>query len=180
MPGGLQKTAPAASCQASKRGSVTRLSESLRAWRCGRLIMVCSKGWCLVAAAPTRRSIHARNQVESGALLVSERVLWKTRRLSIFNQKPLARRIGGAYIASSRRPQLVVCGPRDGPEAATVALFWKLFGLLRGAEKSSRKAVDGKEDWVLYPALSQTGPATEWPERMQRTTRPKGHCPRDV
>ena len=44
-----------------------------------------------------------------------------------------------------------------GPKQTSSALFWKVFGLLRVAEKSSRKAVDGKEDWVLYPALSQTG-----------------------
>jgi hypothetical protein len=61
----------------------------------------------------------------------------------------------------------------------SVGSFSGFFGLLRIAEKSSKKAVDGKEDWVLYPALSQTGPA-----KLARTdaadTWPKGQCLQDV
>jgi hypothetical protein len=33
-----------------------------------------------------------------------------------------------------------------------VGSFLRFFGWPRAAEKSSKKAVDGKEDWVLYPA----------------------------
>ena len=83
---------------------------------------------------------------------MGEGVLWKTRNFRNLNQKPLADGKGRAYIASSRRPLGLDRGPRNGPEAKLVGSFLKVFGLLRVAEKSSKKAVDGKEDWVLYPA----------------------------
>ena len=66
-----------------------------------------------------------------------------------------------------------------GPREASVVGFLEFFGLLWAAEKRSEIGVDGKEDWVLYPALSQTGPA-----RLARTdaadTRVKAQCLQDV
>ena len=112
--------------------------------------------------------------------LPGEGVLWKTRNFYILNQKPLARSIRRAYIPPSRRPQLVYRGPRQwAREKLLSSVFWTFFGLLKVAEKRSEIDVDGKEDWVLYPALSQTGPA-----RLARTdaadSRTKVHCPQDV
>lgn len=66
-----------------------------------------------------------------------------------------------------------------GPREAFVVGFLGFFGLLKVAEKRSEIDVDGKEDWVLYPALSQTGPA-----RLARTdaadNRVKAQCLQDV
>ena len=66
-----------------------------------------------------------------------------------------------------------------GPEKPLSSVFLDFFGLLEAAEKRSEIGVDGKEDWVLYPALSQTGPA-----RLARTdaadNRVKAQCLQDV
>jgi hypothetical protein len=98
-----------------------------------------------------------RNREFSPVRLVRDWVLWKTRNFRNLGQKALAWREVGAYIASSRRPDGLFRGPRNGPEVNLSVLSWVFFGLLRIAEKTSRKTVDGKTARGLYPAPHANG-----------------------
>jgi hypothetical protein len=48
-------------------------------------------------------------------------------------------------------------GPRQSPSLFFVGSFFGFFGRFRAAEKSSRKAVDGKRGGGLYPAPHANG-----------------------
>lgn len=149
--------------------------------RCSQGQGVTLRGLCRTAlkASDTRmqtrvcRPKDSESREPGSARLVREGVLWKTPDFRFFNEKPLAPREARAYIATSRRPDGLDRGPRNGPEADFVGSFLRFSACFGVLKKSSKKAVDGKEDWVLYPAPHRkraageatTDAADDWPRR---------------
>jgi hypothetical protein len=100
-----------------------------------------------------------KNQTFSTVRLSRDRVLWKTRNFYNLLQKALAWRETRAYIASSRRPDGLSRGPRNGPEAILSALSWVFLVFFGSPKKLHERRLTGKRRGAYTPRLTQTGRA---------------------
>lgn len=111
--------------------------------------------------ASAARSKDAENRPRWWFRLAHERVLWKTPDFRFLNQKALASGVWQAYIASSRRPDGLFRGPRNGPEAKSSALFPGFFVVLEALKKVRKRVLTGKQAGAYTPRLIANGAADE-------------------